>query len=163
MIHCEGSESRLFFVRKNAPPEASKETGGGRGEEKPKIVLFFRSVVFLFARRICPNSSFCPFFLLPDASGKPTRRPFLCSKSGRMLPFLPVKTFRDLFSSSSLDEKTEKIGQKMPVFPLFRSFQLKNNASHAVRERAKSLPNAAFSPFRALDALFFLTQLFGCN
>ena len=109
-----------FFVRKNAPPEASKETGGGRGEEKPKIVLFFRSVVFLFALRICPNSFSYPFFLLPDASGKPTRCPFLCSKSSRMLPFLPVKTFRDSFSSSALDEKTKKIGQKMPGFPLFR-------------------------------------------
>ena len=148
-----------FFVRKNAPPEASEETGGGRGEEKPKIVLFFRSIVFLFARRICPNYSFCPFSFLPDASGKPTRRPFSCSKSGRMLPFLPVKTFRDLFSSSSLDEKTEKIGQKMPVFPLFRSFQLKNNASHAVRKGQKASQTPLLAP-SALWMRFFSDTTF---
>ena len=160
MIHCEGSESRLVFVRKNAPPEASEETGGGRGEEKPKIVLFFRSVVFLFARRICPNSFSYPFFLLPDASGKPTRCPFLCSKSSRMPPFLPVKTFRDSFSSSALDEKTEKIGQKMPVFPLFRSFQLKNNASHAVRKGQKASQTPLLAP-SALWMRFFSDTTFG--
>lgn len=148
-----------FFVRKNAPPEESEETGGGRGEEKPKIVLFFRSVVFLFALRICPNSSFCPFPFHPETPGKPTRRPFLCSKSGRMPPFLPVKTFRDLFSSSALDEKPEKIGQKMPVFPLFRSFQLKNNASHAVRKGQKASQTPLLAP-SALWMRFFSDTTF---
>lgn len=148
-----------FFVRKNAPPEASEETGGGRGEEKPKIVLFFRSVVFLFARRICPNSFSCPFFLLPDASGKPTRHPFLRSKSGRMPPFLPVKTFRDSFSLSALDEKTEKIGQKMPGFPLFRSFQFKNNASHAIRKGRKASQTPLLAP-SALWMRFFSDTTF---
>ena len=147
------------FVRKNAPPEASEETGGGRGEEKPKIVLFFRSVVFLFALRICPNSSSCLFPFHPEAPGKPTRRPFLRSKSGRMPPFLPVKTFRDSFSSSALDEKTEKIGQKMPVFPLFRSFQLKNTASHAVRKGQKASQTPLLAP-SALWMRFFSDTTF---
>ena len=144
-----------FFVRKNAPPEESEETGGGRGEEKPKIVLFFRSVVFLFALRICPNSFSYPFFLLPDASGKPTRCPFFVLKERSDAAFFARENVPRFVLVICFGRKTGENRSENARFSSFSLISARKYCFSCRPERAKSLPNAAFSPFRALDALFF--------
>ena len=144
-----------FFVRKNAPPEASEETGGGRGEEKPKIVLFFRSIVFLFALRICPNSSFCPFPFHPEAPGKPTRSPFFVLKERSDAAFFARENVPRFVLVIFFGRKNGENRSENARFSSFSLISVQKYCFSCRPERAKSLPNAAFSPFRALDALFF--------
>lgn len=144
-----------FFVRKNAPPEASEETGGGRGEEKPKNCSIFPKRRF----SLCSQNLSKLFFLsvsLPSRGSWKTNAPsFFVLKEQSDAAFFACENVPRFVLVICFGRKTGENRSENARFSSFSLISVQKYCFSCRPERAKSLPNAAFSPFRALDALFF--------